>query len=299
MSPLLNLRYLAEYGLLRGIIALVRLMPLDTATRFSAFLWRNLAARGRRHKRALDNLAIAFPEKTPAEREAIAIAMWENLGRVMAETMLLDRILDEPERMEVETPALVKTYRGKLGAVVCASMHMGNWELAMWPLTQMGAKPGAVYRLVENPYVDMYLRSQRSALYPGGLFARGKMKEMLAGHNTALMIGAHVRKGGRLGFLADIHDRKGVAVPFFGKPAPTTMIPAMLARRAGARLWVGRCIRVGKGSHFKVTIRELKVPWTDDANADITAATAAMQAQFEAWIREHPEQWMWSNRRWS
>jgi KDO2-lipid IV(A) lauroyltransferase len=32
---------------------------------------------------------------------------------------------------------------------------------------------------------------------------------------------------------------------------------------------------------------------------DIKSITAAMQAEFEAWIRETPEQWMWSNRRWS
>jgi KDO2-lipid IV(A) lauroyltransferase len=41
------------------------------------------------------------------------------------------------------------------------------------------------------------------------------------------------------------------------------------------------------------------VPWTDDPNADAKAALTEMQAQFEAWIRETPEQWMWSNRRWS
>lgn len=299
MSALLNLRYLIEYGVLRAIIALVRLMPLDTATAVSAWMWRRLAARGRRHDRALDNLAIAFPEKTPEEREAIALAMWENLGRVMAETMLLDRILKEPERIEIENPRLIATYKGKMGAAICASLHMGNWELAMWPLTQMGAKPAAVYRLVENPYVDLYLRSQRKELYPGGLFARGKVKGLMAGHDTARMIGAYVRAGGRLGFLADLHDRKGVKVPFFGKEAGTTAIPAMLARRVGARLWIGRCIRIGKESRFKIAMRELKVPWTADAEADIKNATAAMQAQFEAWIREHPEQWMWSNRRWS
>lgn len=299
MSALLNLRYLLEYGVLRAIIALIRLLPLDAATAFSAWIWRRLAARGRRHRRALDNLAIAYPEKTPEEREAIALAMWENLGRVMAETMLLDRILREPERIEIENPRLIATYKGKMGAAICASLHMGNWELAMWPLTQMGAKPAAVYRLVENPYVDLYLRSQRTELYPGGLFARGKVKGLMAGHDTARMIGAYVRAGGRLGFLADLHDRKGVAVPFFGKDARTTTIPAMLARRIGARLWIGRCIRIGKESRFKIAMRELKVPWTDDAEADIKNATAAMQAQFEAWIREHPEQWMWSNRRWS
>ena len=73
----------------------------------------------------------------------------------------------------------------------------------------------------------------------------------------------------------------------------------MLARRLGARIWVGRCIRVGTGSHFKVKMQELKVPRTDNPDADIAWIVAEMQAQFEAWIREHPEQWMWSNRRYS
>ena len=299
MSALQNISFLLQYALLRAVIALVRAFPLDTARELSAKVWRLLAPYGRRHRRALDNLAIAFPEKTPAEREAIAMAMWGNLGRVMAETMMLDRILKEPERIEIENPKLLNRYINKMGAAVVASMHMGNWELAMWPLTRAGAKPAAVYRLVDNPYVDLYLRSQREGLYPGGMFARGQMQGIKSGHDTARMIGSYVRQGGRLGFLADRYDRSGIDVPFFGEPARTTIIPAMLARRVGARLWVGRCVRLGKESRFRVMVREVKVPWTDDPNADIKAALTEMQAQFEAWIRENPEQWMWSNRRWS
>jgi KDO2-lipid IV(A) lauroyltransferase len=299
MSALLNIRFLLEFVLLRGIIALVRALPLDTSREWSAKGWRLLAPYGRRHARALANLAIAFPEKTPAERQAIALAMWENLGRVMAETMQLDRILKEPSRIEIENPELLGRYAGKMGSAIACSMHMGNWELAMWPLTNIGAKPAGVYRLVDNPYVDLYLRSQRKELYPGGLFARGQAQGMKSGHDTARMIGSYVRQGGRLGFLADLYDRKGVAVPFFGEPARSTVIPVMLARRLGTRLWVGRCVRVGKESRFRVRMREVKVPWTNDPDADTKAALTEMQAQFEAWIRETPEQWMWSNRRWS
>ena len=299
MSALLTIRYLLEYVLLRAIIGAVRLMPLDTARELSAKAWRLLAPYGRRHRRALDNLAIAFPEKSLAERQAIAMEMWGNLGRVMAETMLLDRILEEPERIEIENPQLLGRYAGKVGAAVTCSLHMGNWELAMWPLTKAGAKPAAVYRLVDNPYIDLYLREQRQALYPGGLFARGKMMGVKLGYDTARMIASYVREGGRLGFLADRYEAKGIKVPFFGKPAASNVVPVMLARRAGARLWAGRCIRIGKHSRFKVVIREIKVPWTDDPNADIEAVLTDLHAQFEAWIREHPEQWMWSNRRWS
>jgi len=295
MSPLLKARYFAEYLLLRGVIAIVRALPLDTATSWSANTWAFVAPKTRRHKRALANLEKAFPEKTPDERERIARAMWANLGRVMAGTMRLDEILDEPERVEVENPQLLERYRGRMGPAICASMHMGNWELAMLPLTRAEAKPAAVYRLVDNPYVDLYLRSQREKLYPGGLFARGAK----SGQETARIIGSYIRKGGRLGFLADLYDRRGIEVPFFGHSAPSNTVPAMLARRVGARLWVGRCIRIGNGSHFKVLIKELKVPRTDDAQADVRWVVARMQEQFEAWIREHPEQWMWSNRRYS
>jgi KDO2-lipid IV(A) lauroyltransferase len=295
MSPLLKARHLAEYLLLRGVIALVRALPLDTATSWSANTWAFIAPKTRRHKRALANLEMAFPEKSPQERERIAREMWANLGRVMAETMRLDHILDEPERVEVENPQLLERYRGRMGPAICASMHMGNWELAMMPLTRAEAKPAAVYRLVDNPYVDLYLRSQREKLYPGGLFSRGAQ----SGYATARVIGSYVRQGGRLGFLADRFDRTGIPVPFFGHPAKSNSVPAMLARRLGARLWLGRCVRVGTGSHFKVLVKELKVPRTDDAEADIRWIVEQTQAQFEAWIREHPEQWMWSNRRYS
>jgi KDO2-lipid IV(A) lauroyltransferase len=299
MSVLLNIRYMLEYALLRGIIGLVRLMPLDTARELSAKAWLLLAPYGRRHRRALDNLAVAFPDMPEKERQAIAMEMWGNLGRVMAETMLLDRILAEPERIELENPELMERYFSKLGAAITCSLHMGNWELAMWPLTQANAKPAAVYRLVDNPLIDLYLRDQRKQLYPGGMFARGKLKGVKVGHDTARMIASYVRQGGRLGFLADRFEAKGVKVPFFGKPAGSNVVPVMLARRTGTRLWAGRCIRVGKQSRFKVRVEEIKVPWTDDPNADTEAALTALQAKFEEWVRANPEQWMWSNRRWS
>jgi KDO2-lipid IV(A) lauroyltransferase len=44
---------------------------------------------------------------------------------------------------------------------------------------------------------------------------------------------------------------------------------------------------------------EIKVPWTDNPNADIEAALTELQAKFQEWILADPEQWMWSNRRWS
>lgn len=297
MPSLEDLRYRLEYAALRLIVGLVRLAPLDVGADISGRAWRLIAPLDRRHKRALANLAIAFPEKTPEEREAIALAMWENLGRVMAETMQIDRILADPGRVAIVSDKVFSRYQSKMGAAIGVTLHIGNWELAAWPLTVAGNNPAAVYRTVKNPYVDRYLRETRRRLYPGGLLGKGR--DAAEGQTTARLIMDFVRQGGRLGLVCDLHDRSGIEVPFFGRPARSVAMPAIIARRVGARIWMARCLRVGKQSRFEIELKELKVPRTANQADDVKWITTKMQEQFEAWIRESPEQWMWGNRRWS
>ncbi len=296
-----DLQYRLEYVGLRLVAGIFRALPLNVATRISASAWRRLAPiiNPKRHKRALDNLAIAFPDKSEEERLAIALAHWENLGRVMAETMRIDRFLAEPERIDIISQNIFSRYKDKLGAAVGISLHMGNWELAILPFVWAGANPAAVYRSVNNPYVDQYLRDQRKDLYPDGLFGRGRVGDHGDEQKTARAIMDFVRRGGRLGLVCDLYDRKGIPVPFFGKDARTQAIAAMIARRVGARIWLSRCKRIGTESRFEIELKELRVPRTANQAEDIRWVMTHMQEQFEAWIREAPEQWMWSNRRWS
>ena len=295
----LDLRYRLEYAGLRFLIGLVRAVPLDTACDMSAFVWRVLGKRNRRHKRALGNLERAFPEKTPEERERIALAAWDNLGRVMVETMNIDKILKDPGRLHVTNGHWVARYKNKMGPALIVTMHMGNWEIGMWPVMLAGVKPAGVYRSVKNPYVDSYLRAQRQSLYPGGLFGRGRTAGQDETQKTARLIMDYVRQGGRLGFISDLYDSNGIAVPFFGHPAKSMPIAAMIARRVGARIWIGRCVRIGNRAVFDVSVNELRIPRTQNQAEDIRSITSAIQRYFESWIRENPEQFMWSNRRWS
>ena len=295
-----DLRYRLEYLGLRFLIGMVRLVPIDVAGSISAKAWRLLAPLNRRrHGRALANLERAFPDKTAAERERIARDAWENLGRVMVETMNIDRIIREPDRLHVTNGHVIARYNDKMGPVLIVTMHMGNWELGMWPIMRAGVRPAGVYRLVKNPYVDRYLRAQRQDLYPGGLFGSRHAPGKEEGQKTARLIMDYVRQGGRLGFISDLYDANGIEVPFFGYPAKSMPIAAMIARRVGARIWLSRCIRVANQSRFRIEILELKVPRTENLSADITTIMTDMQKQFEIWVKEHPEQWMWSNRRWS
>src|SRR5690348_8446867 len=65
--------------------AIFRLLPLDAASALGGGLGRLIGPRLEQHRTALTNLALAFPERMEAERKAIAMRMWDHLGRVLAE----------------------------------------------------------------------------------------------------------------------------------------------------------------------------------------------------------------------
>lgn len=267
---------------------LLRALPLELASALSGRLWRWLGPRigNRRQTRALANLALAYPDKTRKERAALAAAMWDNLGRTFAETFRLAEIATG-NRLAVEVP---EGFMADASARVVCAPHQANWEIAVLALAQNGAPPAAgVYQKIKNPFVDARVRQIRSFLYPGGLYPKTP--------SAPRQLIRHARDGGTLAILADQRDMRGPRVPFFGRATPSTPFPAMVARTLGIRLYAGAIIRK-PGVRFTIALTEIPVPQTDDRDADVMAATAALQAAFERSIRAHPEQWMWSHRRW-
>jgi KDO2-lipid IV(A) lauroyltransferase len=285
--PPVRLRHRLEYALFRGVEGLVRLLGPDRASAFSGAVWRLIAPHTARHARALENLARAFPEMAAGERERIARAMWENLGRVMAEGLLIERILDEGRvEADVTSQAILAEFNGR---GVYASMHYGNWEFVAWPLTAWGCPTVGIYRPLDNPLLDARVTGLRGKIYVGGLLGKGT--------DAPRRLFAHARAGHPVGMLADLREMRGVAVPFFGHPAPSTPLPALIARGLDLPLIAGRTMRQG-GVRFRVETERVPVPRTADRDADVRAATAALQAVFERWIRDDPTQWMWAHRRW-
>ncbi len=209
--------------------------------------------------------------------------MWENLGRTFAETFRLAEIA-AGARVKIAAPA---EFDQDAARVVCAA-HQANWEVAVLGVSAK-ARAAGVYQRIKNPMVDARVLKMRRFLYPGGLYPKtpAALRHLIR----------HAREGGTLAVLADQRDFRGPRVAFFGAPAPSTPFPAMVARSLGIRLYAGELIREPH-VRFSINLIEIALPQTEDREADIVAATAALQAEFERMIRRHPDQWMWSHRRW-
>ncbi len=280
-------RELSEFAAFRLVAAVLGALPLEVASAASGRLWRFAAPRLKRHRRAIDNLALAYPETSAAERERVAAAMWDNLGRTFAEFFHLQRLVGE-DRITFE-PLERFEQIAKGGPCVICAMHMGNWELLAHFSARFGVPLAGVYQSLTNPLVDQWLLERRAPLYPGGL--HGKTPA------TARALLRLAREGGYPAFLADQRAGNGVLVPFFGRPARSSTFPALIARTLGLPLYAAR-IRRKPGVTFSVRIEPVEIPHTRDREADIRVATANTQAKFEEFVREAPEQWMWAHRRW-
>ena len=283
---LIDLKYRLEYGVVRTVAWLVARLPLETASHVSGRLWRMIAPRLKRHQRALDHLAAAFPDMSEAEREHLARDMWEGLGRTFAESFYLPEIFAS-DRVDASGLEVLRAYEGQ-GLVICAA-HQGNWEVATMGLMRLGRDPAGLYQRVKNPLVDAYLRDTRAPYYPAGLFAKDPA--------TPMKLMRLLKRGGCMAMLADLREYTGVKVPFFGQEAPSTPFPALMARNLGIPLFAGSVLRE-PGVRFRLSVEKIDFPVTDDKDADILAATANLQAAFERSIREKPEQWMWAHQRW-
>lgn len=283
-----NARYRLERRLFRAAGALFRLMGLERASAVSGAIWRAVAPLTRRHGRALNHLALAMPEITPERRDAIVRAMWENLGRTFAEAFFL-REIAASDRVTFENPDAFAAWRALPGGKVACAAHLANWELAIAPATRSGLAPWSIYKRLRNPLVDADVHALRAHLYTGGLVPKeaGVPRQFLR----------VIRDGGTVGLLTDLRDGAGELVPFFGRPAHATTFPALLALSARSPILVSCMRRVG-GVRFVQSYELVHMPDSGDRKADLIAVTAEVQAVFERFIRQWPEQWMWAHRRW-
>jgi KDO2-lipid IV(A) lauroyltransferase len=282
-------RHWLEFAGFRVMALFFTALPADWSSRLGGAIVAWLGPKSKkRHPRLLRNLKSAMPELDEAGAERLAIEVWRNLGHVLGEFFHLDEIARG--RVEVENPELLREIAASGKGVVLCGAHQANWEGGSAVLTQFGFKPLGVYHPMSNPLVNADVMGRRLKYYPGGLMAKRDPA-------TPVAMMRYARQGGGIAFLVDQQVHMGLQTPFFGRPAQSTPFPAMVARQCGIPLLLITGERL-PGVRFRVRAQVIDVPKTEDRNADIFAATAAMQAELERTIREHPAQWMWTHDRW-
>lgn len=277
-----------EYIGFRVVAGILNALPLGVASAIMGVVWQGLARFNHRHATVQKHLREAFPEKAESEIRRITFRHWNNLGRTMAEGLCVGKMLRQTHRITLQSQDLIDRLAQSTKGAVFVSLHMGNWELLALPALENGLSMAGIYQRASNPLVDRYIRQVRQPLYPGGLHSK----------RNASMNGLikWVRGGETVCMMGDLRQSGGIKVPFFGYQAPSTPFPAMIAEKLDVPL-IAACCRRTRGCHFTIQAVEIPRGVGDSVEARIADGTTRIHRQFEEWIRETPDQWMWGHRR--
>jgi KDO2-lipid IV(A) lauroyltransferase len=282
------LRNWLEYLLACFLLATLAWTPRPLAERLARLYTRLLdLALPRLRRVARTNLALAFPESSPSERERIIDGVFRSLARLLVALARFPRIgrrnVSQWIRYEGFEHFEEGLRRGR--GVLFATAHLGNWELSAYAHGLMAAPMHVVVRPLDNPKIDALVERLRTL---GGNrviqkkdFARAILRAL--GRNEAV------------GILIDQNSSldEGAFVDFFGVPACANLGFAKIAAHSGATVIPGFALWLESERRYVLRFYP-PVEMTGDAWAD----TQRLQKIIEGVIRQFPDQWLWIHRRW-
>jgi Kdo2-lipid IVA lauroyltransferase/acyltransferase len=295
--PRSRARSWAEHQGIVAVLAWLRSQPLEAASRrMAAILGLAYYTAPRLRRVGLENLRHAFPERDDVWCAATLRESLRNLGRMAAEVARFHELSPGNIRERVgfmtEEDALLWRERtaGKGGAII-ATGHFGNWELFAQAAGLMGAPIHIVHRPLRNPLLDDLLNEVRSRAGTGVIYKHAAAREILR----------LLRRGTLVAIPIDQHapGAQGVPMPFFGRPAATTLGPARLAQLTRSPLQTAVLVRRGTTNQHDIHLRPPIDPPPPGKDPGLLAATMAIVNQeFESMVRAWPAQWLWVHRRW-
>jgi KDO2-lipid IV(A) lauroyltransferase len=268
---------------------LLHFLPLPALAAVGDGLGRLLGLFGRRRRNVVRiNLALCFPDLSPAEREKLAAAHFRALGRSILERSVL---------WWGSAAYLERMIRITGTEKLRAQLDAGRPVILLAPHF-VGLDAGGVAVAMRFDSLSMYAEQANPVF--DRLLLRGRRRfgdQILLTRQDGIRAAVKAMKSGRpFYYLPDLNTRRreAVFVPFFGVPAASTDGLSRLARVAGAAVLtcVTRMLPGGQGY-----LTEIGDAWENFPTADARADTARMNAWIEAAVRAMPEQYYWVHRR--
>ena len=278
------------YLLYRSGSAIASALPLPVLFVFGEFLgfcaW---IVSGKYRRLAQRNVAIAFGnEKSPRELGCLVRSHFQRLGANLLCSIKLTAMPMEKMATRIEAQNLDFIHRELRAGrpVVLILSHLATWELFAHILPKyIGyVRNSTIYQRLGNRFIDEHVRRVRGR-------AGVEMFDRKEGFDKAIKL---LRDGGAIGILSDQHaGDHGVWVPFFGRLASTSPLPALLAKRTGAAL-IGVAIYTDGRARWRIAIS----PALENKEESVGSLSAKINQVIEQQIRRAPEDWFWVHNRW-
>jgi KDO2-lipid IV(A) lauroyltransferase len=278
------------YYLIYGILKLLSLIPLRILYIISDFVYILIYYIIQYRKSIVHtNLEIAFPEKSAAERIKISKKFYRNLSDTFIEIIkMFSWNEDEIRKRFTGNMEVLNQWAGKEKSVQVVSGHFFNWEMANLSVSSYS----------EIPFLGVYMPLTNKTMNKIFYNLRCKFGTILIpATDFKNKVAPYFEKQSALILVADQNPAgpgNGWWLYFFSRPAPFVPGPSKGAITRDTTVLFANYYKIKRG-YYKVEFEEITQTPGNFTEASLTYLLAK---KVEASIKERPDNYLWTHRRW-
>ena len=283
-----NIKYFFQFIIIIIFFIFFKILGPNISSAISGKIFELIGPLFRSKKLIHSNIRKAFPDIDYNGLNKINKMMWNNYGRVFAEYVFIKdfRKGKLESKIEIEGKEVLEEIIRCKSQVIFVSGHLSNFELMALYLEKTGINLSAIYRPLNNIYLNKIMEKIRLKY-----ICKHQIKKGIGGMKRLINL---KKKNFSTALMIDQRVSEGILSNFFNNQAFTTTIPAQLVRKFDIPV-VPVFIERIKGINFKITIQK---PIKFSKKESVQSITDKLNSTLEELILKKPENWIWSHNRW-
>jgi len=283
-----KIKYFLQFILIIIFFFIFKVLGIKLASNLSGKTFQMIGPLFRSKRLIYSNIKKALPNIKQNELNEIYNSMWNNYGRVFAEYIFIKKFRQDrlSSNIVIEGGEILENIKRNKQRVVFISGHFSNFELMAMQIEKMGIKVAAIYRPLNNIFLNRIMEKIRK-----NYICKFQIKKGIGGTKELVRL---IKDGFSTALMIDQRVSEGIQSNFFGKKAFTTTIPAQLVKKYKIPV-VPIFIERFDNIKFKMTVEK---PIYFQENKSIEEITNELNKLLEDMILKKPNYWIWSHNRW-
>ena len=282
------IKYFFQFCFITFLLIIFKILGLNFSRIIASRLFLIFGPFFRSRKIIQNNISLALPKSSNEYIELIIQNMWLTYGKILAEYIFIKRFrkIKSEYFLEIKGQKILDEVKILKKPVIFVSGHFDNFELMAMYLEKSGIDLAAVYRPLNNWFLNPFMENIRKKY-----ICRKQIKKGISGTKEILK---YFKSGTSVAIMIDQRVSQGIKSPLFNKEAFTTTIPAQFVKKFNCNI-VPVYIERKKNENF---IMEIMKPLNFKNDDTIESITLKLNQILENMILKNPHQWIWSHNRW-
>jgi len=266
-------------------VIVIKVLGLNISRKLFSFVFIKIGPLFKSRKVIFSNLDIAFKNLDVSKKRIIEKEMWSNYGLTFVEYFFLNKFRNQNLHIKVKGKNILDQIKKEKKPVIFISGHFSNFELMSMELTKYGINLVTIYRPLNNFFINPLMEKLRKKYV-----CKNQIKKGVAGVKSAIKF---LDSGTSLALMIDQRLSEGEKIPFFGRDASTTTLPAQLSIKKNLNIIPVYLERKGLNFFNMEILKPIQM-----TNENKHSVTKRLNNIIEEFIIRRPGQWIWTHNRW-